>query len=1021
MLGALLTIPAACAQAGSCSVPQSTVEVPSGIGFGSLYGALQTGCIEVSTSLDGMSIALEGAVSSAVASPTLYLDTAGAPVVYTFTQSSTGSYQNSTTGSTAYIATTQVSGPASTARLNFDPSFSFYYDGVIDLRPGVELALGSATNLSAPHEDVLLDNASAATTLPTLGFSASQTYAHYLIVENGGAIDISPGQTVRMTGTVVGGGAGGTDSLTITGGGTLVMQGDFTNSGVLTVDSGTTLQQLSNTLSVYKSLQIDGTLDVSSLGSVTVPTLGGSDSGAVVQLGSSNLTLSQAADRFGGSIQGAGGVTLSAGTETLSGTSTYSGPTTVANGATLALAGSGSIPHSTLNIAGVLDISASDAAVVGGLSGGGSVNLGSRTLTLDQAGSSFSGTVSGAGGLAVTGGSQTLTGANQYTGPTSIGAGASLALSGTGSINASAVVADGTLDLSAASAPLSLPSLSGSGAVTLGSQPLSLSQASGTFDGSISGPGSLTLLAGSETLGGVNRYTGGTTVQGGSLTLSDGAALGSQLRVQAAGSATANGNTTVTGDVSNAGSLSVGGAAQPSSVMTVSGSYSQSSTGVLTMQVSPATNTTLQVQGAQLNLDGKLLVQALPGAYLRKSYLLVNAPSTTTLNGQFANWQVLGLSPAAYKFTLTYVADPQVLLTITALAPFSPNGPGGSTTPNQQQISDLLNQIAGNATGALFDRLSALLGGGSIARTLDQLDGQLYSQTPQWLLQGTQQEWERLFDRLDLGLQSDARPGEQAFAFIDGSHGRLLGDGNADGMAMSSSGLTLGRQLRRGQWELGAAVGMLNLGATRNNIGDGMTGSLLRIGAFAARPVGTLRLGALLGYTAGQVGYGMARREAGVWSLQTRVAHDFAVAPGYELTPLLSLDAQRLHLSGSTESDPLLGLQVGSQGVSESSSLAALRGVHAWQWHALSGDLNASLGMRHWWHRPPTTSSMSLTGMPGLSFTTWGVAPPRNVLEVSAGLHAVLRRNLNAELSLQGDYGRSLRAGRIEAHLSWGF
>jgi len=49
------------------------------------------------------------------------------------------------------------------------------------------------------------------------------------------------------------------------------------------------------------------------------------------------------------------------------------------------------------------------------------------------------------------------------------------------------------------------------------------------------------------------------------------------------------------------------------------------------------------------------------------------------------------------------------------------------------------------------------------------------------------------------------------------------------------------------------------------------------------------------------------------------------------------------------------------------------------------------------------------------------VTPPRNMLEAALGMHARLRKNLSAELSLQGDYGRGVRADSIEEHLVWGF
>ena len=56
--------------------------------------------------------------------------------------------------------------------------------------------------------------------------------------------------------------------------------------------------------------------------------------------------------------------------------------------------------------------------------------------------------------------------------------------------------------------------------MTLGANTLTLSNASGTFAGSIGGTGGLTLTTGTETLSGTNGYTGLTTINGGTLALS---------------------------------------------------------------------------------------------------------------------------------------------------------------------------------------------------------------------------------------------------------------------------------------------------------------------------------------------------------------------------------------------------------------------------------------------------------------------------------------------------------------------
>jgi fibronectin-binding autotransporter adhesin len=142
--------------------------------------------------------------------------------------------------------------------------------------------------------------------------------------------------------------------------------------------------------------------------------------------------------------------------------------------------------------------------------------------TIDTAGltSTMSGVLSGPGGLTFmnsgSGGSLTLTNTNTYQGASTINNSATVALSGTGGIADSSGVADnGTFNISGTSAGASIQSLSGNGAVTLGSNTLKLSNADGTFAGSISGTGGFAVTGGTETLSGSNGYTGATTISSG--------------------------------------------------------------------------------------------------------------------------------------------------------------------------------------------------------------------------------------------------------------------------------------------------------------------------------------------------------------------------------------------------------------------------------------------------------------------------------------------------------------------------
>jgi autotransporter-associated beta strand protein len=209
---------------------------------------------------------------------------------------------------------------------------------------------------------------------------------------------------------------------------------------------------------------------------------------------------------------------------------TYTGATTITSGTTLALSGSGSIADSSgVTDDGVFDISAttSGASIVS-LGGSGQVILGGELLTLTDAAGTFSGQISGTGALLLSGGSETLSGSNSYTGATGVAAGATLALSGSGSIAKSAdLIVDGTFDISSTSAGAQIVSLGGSGQVTLGGRTLTLTDASGDFSGQVSGAGGLVLAAGTEFLTGPDSFTGGTTISAGVLVLGDGGTSGS--------------------------------------------------------------------------------------------------------------------------------------------------------------------------------------------------------------------------------------------------------------------------------------------------------------------------------------------------------------------------------------------------------------------------------------------------------------------------------------------------------------
>jgi fibronectin-binding autotransporter adhesin len=357
--------------------------------------------------------------------------------------------------------------------------------------------------------------------------------------------------------------------------GTQVLSGTNTYTGATTINGGTLA--LSGAGSIAASSGVStaaGTffdISASAGGGATIKSLAGTD--GTVTLGTKTLTLSNASGTFGGAIDGSGGLTLTAGTETLTGSQGYSGATTI-NGGTLALSGAGSIAASSgvSTAAGaVLDLSASTGggATIKSLAGsGGTVALGTRTLTLANASGTFGGSINGSGGLALSAGTETLTGNQGYSGATMINGG-TLALSGAGSIAASSGVstaAGAVLDIAAsAGGGATIKSLAGSGGtVALGTKTLTLSNASGTFGGAINGSGGLALTAGTETLTASQGYSGATTINGGTLALSGVGSIASSSGVGLATggtfniSASAGGGATIKSLAGSGGTVALG-------------------------------------------------------------------------------------------------------------------------------------------------------------------------------------------------------------------------------------------------------------------------------------------------------------------------------------------------------------------------------------------------------------------------------------------------------------------------------
>ena len=679
------------------------------------------------------------------------------------------------------------------------------YTGGTTINAGT-LAIGADSALGAESGALTLNGGTLQTT-SGINFTTSGTSRSITLGTNGGTFD-TDGQSSVVAGTLSGSGALTIADSSGTNTGVLTLSG--TNSGytgATTINTGATFA-LKGTGSIASSSGVtnNGTLDISQTTSgASITNLSGTGS---VNLGAETLTLSStstsansANSTFSGAISGTGGVTLTNGTETLTGISTYTGATIIDSGATLVLANTGDILLANVVDAGTLEI---EGATITNLSGNGNIALGSGGLALSNASGTFGGVVSGSSGLTLNNSSETLTGQNTYTGATTIDSGSTLTLSGAGSIAASSGVTDnGTINIAGATSGTSLANLAGTGVVALGTQPLTLTNAAGTFGGSFTGTGSL-IKQGTGSLildGNSASFTGTTEVAAGQLEVGDintpTSTLGGNVQVDAAG--TLRGHGTVMGDVTNNGFVMPGGSV---GTLTVNGNYNQASTATLTIEVNPTTGSQLKVNGAA-NLNGSLAILYDPGTYAATQYTILSA--TNGVSGRFSsvtNTVQAGANLGALQQTISYQAN-EVDLALTE-----------APTPAAQIVVAPINTSIYTALGST-------------------------------LALGAQSTNAALLDRLSQPRDTGALHG---WATATGAHTKVGATNGEPGFQADQYGFMTGLDHQVGNYTVGIAAGYNHADIDEQTTGDTGTTDTLRAALYGSRWLGPVGVSATLGY-----------------------------------------------------------------------------------------------------------------------------------------------------------------------------
>jgi len=496
----------------------------------------------------------------------------------------------------------------------------------------------------------------------------------------------------------------------------------------------------------------------------------------------------------------------------------------------------------------------------------------------------------------------------------------------------------------------------------------------------------------------------------------------------------------VTRFVQSSASVPTGSAASVSSTTTINGNLAQTSNGTLAFGITPTSNTQLVVNGTGVQVGGNLFVQANgmstgPGNNLRTTYTLLNGTNpSATLSGQFANVWVRGLA-AGEVYDLTYVSDPQVLISVYPNAYFH----NMAQTANEREVGTVLDSAIPSATGSLYNQLNSLyqLPGGQLASAMNQIDGELYADAPGILYNAVSDTWAPVYARMGLSAtQGGQLPANAPQLWLSGvgNFGGVGGNGNADGYSQRTGGFLVGADTKVFDGlNLGLTAGYVNAGANRNNTGGALSAQMWQVGGYADMNVGDNgHIGLLLGYTQGPVdfnnpsaiGAAAGQTFARMISAEARGSWTVDFGNGHSLTPIISLQTVYDHMGGFTESGlGALNLNVPNQNATMVAARFQTRYDYNWRAWGLDWTASTAIGVREMMTQPDPNLYLNYSGIGGQNFTVQGVQNNTSIGSglVNAGISTRLNNALNLEIGYRGTYSGSTAINAFQGNVVWKF
>jgi uncharacterized protein with beta-barrel porin domain len=687
----------------------------------------------------------------------------------------------------------------------------------------------------------------------------------------------------------------------------------------------------------------------------------------------------------------------------------------------------------------------------------------------------LAGVISGDGGVTVAQGrSATLSGTNTYTGATNV-IGGYLALVGPGSISASSSVnvsAGGFFDVSGVTLPggVMIQSLSGdvNGAISLGANTLTLSNASGSYAGILYGSGGLTLNGGVETLSGIDAYGGATTINGGFLIVNGVLAGTSNVAVNAGGALGGNGiidPPTVT--IASGGTLAPGKPGLPGSGMMIIGDLAMQP-GSNFMSLVGARGASFASVSGTATLAGTVTVTFM-GAPPGRSYTILSASG---LNGTFDNFTTVNV-PQSLSAGISYDSN-NVYLNLTShltailgmtenqraiASNLDSNFNGGRTLPlalgelyaaSGSTLANGISTLSGEATtgaeqtafqlmdnflGAMLDPFVDGRTGGNTNSGGNALSYASTSQSPPSQFADAYAALKP--PRLDA-------PAPQPWAVWGAAYGGSLSLNASDpasgahDVSGSTYGFATGADYRATRYTtLGFAVAG---GGTNWNLADGLGGgnsTAAQVGVYARTQSGQAYLAGALAFTnywfntnreafntdplTGQFGgqsFG-ARAEAGY-----RFNIPASQLPAMTWTPYAAVQPQTFHSQAFNETDVLSGgLGLNYQAVNTVDTRTEIGARLATSVPLLNGMSADFQGRAAWAHDFVNAPSVGVAfqSLPGSSFAVYGARLADNSALISAGGELHITRSLSLIAKFDGEFApqEQIAAGRAILRYSW--